>query len=106
MAATASILASSITTGLAIKNYDQAEQHRRRTEAQRQNTLQRQKETIIAANRARQYASGIGGKSAQNLRDDVRTRYDHAIGNVAGTGDNGYGKINLLAQSLRDWSRS
>ena len=105
MATQLSILASGVATGMAWDAQEKAHREKSRVQQQQKRTLQRKKEATLASNRARQYASGIGGKSAENIRDDMRSHYDHAIGNVAGAGDNTMGKINLLAKSVRKWGR-
>lgn len=101
MAEVTSILA----TAAAYDTYQQQQNQNRRIQQQKKDKLERQKQHTLATNRARQYASGIGGRSAENIRDDVRNRYDHAIGNVAGAGDNTLGRINLLAKSARTWGK-
>ena len=67
MAEVTSILA----TAAAYDTYQQQQNQNRRIQQQKKNKLERQKQHTLATNRARQYASGIGGRSAENIRDDV-----------------------------------
>lgn len=96
-------VAGIMTTIANLEKMNEQEAITHKQEQQKKQKMEQEKKRILASNRARQYASGISGRSPENVRHDIKTRYDHAIGNVAGAGGNTLGRINLLAKSVRDW---